>query len=641
MVDIKKYINIKREWIVLFLVEVYLLLNIFLFFKDNGGLDGGYIAWQYYSFLLLVPGIFYTLKRGVYLHNLLFPIILLSILVIIRSQSILNNYIVATAGLILMMGFFVAGTIIKEFGCKINLNLFFISLFFINFYYGIKNFSKDILIGEDRLWRSLPWHNPSGLISIITLFYFLSIISSKEKGRLLYLPLAGISLSTLYLSGSRGSILITVFLLVILLIQKIKDKEAFKRYNLITFLLIFIISIIGIFGINAVKGEYSTQGSSYNGLGDTEVKRDIFNRSQPALGNFSERVKYWRTGLKIFLDRPILGTGIGTWNSVQWLYRSHNETLSTAAHNDYIQLLSEGGLVLSIPIFLLIFLYLTSLRRNDKIKFELKLLGIGFILHSFIDFNTRYPINWSIFMLILGYSLKNNFKINVLKEKYLGNGTLLLSISIYIILLLQLLPNTLVMDEYYRAVRDNKKVSAFNYKTAINNEIVLYNTDKLISKRLDFMAIDELKMGEIYNPGDIRLKIFREQLEYMVGKVNVPNFENTEKSLEPYFWNTGELNGVYTYSRLGYGDKMLKRLEEIENKMQNHKGWEFNSTMNWVYVYFYLHERNFGGGCESERAEEIYRKFLIITNSSELEIKRQSIPYFNLICENDIDIKVL
>ncbi len=59
------------------------------------------------------------------------------------------------------------------------------------------------------------------------------------------------------------------------------------------------------------------------------------------------RFVLWQTTLKMFLAHPLLGTGLGTWHAIYPAFRPNadNSTFGYYAHNDYLQLLQETGII--------------------------------------------------------------------------------------------------------------------------------------------------------------------------------------------------------------------------------------------------------------------------------------------------------
>ncbi len=112
----------------------------------------------------------------------------------------------------------------------------------------------------------------------------------------------------------------------------------------------------------------------------------------------------------IFLSHPILGTGMGTLQTVYPRYESHYIGLVVNhAHDDYVELLSNGGLVGGLfGLMFLWVLYRRGLRhlRRAQTPVTRSLYGgalvacTGLLIHELVDFNLHIPSNAIIFLLI-------------------------------------------------------------------------------------------------------------------------------------------------------------------------------------------------------------------------------------------------
>ena len=116
--------------------------------------------------------------------------------------------------------------------------------------------------------------------------------------------------------------------------------------------------------------------------------------------------------LDIFRKTPVLGTGFGTFQYVfpsfqpaslphRWLY----------AHNDYVQLLAEGGLVAGLALGAAVFLYGQYVRvRWKRTRRRGQLLALGLLMglgaaavHSAIGFGLHMPANLFLFAALAGF----------------------------------------------------------------------------------------------------------------------------------------------------------------------------------------------------------------------------------------------
>lgn len=117
----------------------------------------------------------------------------------------------------------------------------------------------------------------------------------------------------------------------------------------------------------------------------------------------SLRLELWKTGLKISRKYPLTGLGYETWHDVSEKYIEKlgttalkeyikDQELRKAAsghfHNNYVQMLINGGIPLFLAFLFLIFYYGWIFIRKDKYT---KLMGIGliiiFLISGFFEYN--------------------------------------------------------------------------------------------------------------------------------------------------------------------------------------------------------------------------------------------------------------
>jgi len=124
----------------------------------------------------------------------------------------------------------------------------------------------------------------------------------------------------------------------------------------------------------------------------------------------NKRVSMARDTWHIFLDHPILGTGLGTIQIVYPPYETfYDGKVVNHSHNDYLEALAETGLFggLCCALFLGT-LILESRRRilrpGAAFAASLQLAGAvgcaGFLVHSLVDFNLHIPANALLFFLM-------------------------------------------------------------------------------------------------------------------------------------------------------------------------------------------------------------------------------------------------
>lgn len=114
------------------------------------------------------------------------------------------------------------------------------------------------------------------------------------------------------------------------------------------------------------------------------------------------RLNFWRSGLEIFRDYPLLGTGPGTYAYVHARYQRDVRHYARDAHSIYVQTASEMGVVglaaLAVLLVAIIRLCLRTLRMTRGSEDYPRVAGItfgliAFSLHSGLDMNWQFPAN--------------------------------------------------------------------------------------------------------------------------------------------------------------------------------------------------------------------------------------------------------
>ncbi len=142
--------------------------------------------------------------------------------------------------------------------------------------------------------------------------------------------------------------------------------------------------------------------------GDESLLRGIGLTNSEDISN--GRLHFWQIAWRVFLDYPVIGTGLDAFGTMFPRYDSWNGAFRVEqAHNDYLQILADAGIFglacIAAYIFLL-FKQGISLVGKTKDKFRRgaatgALAGsFGVLIHSFFDFPLRTPSN-AFFFLIL------------------------------------------------------------------------------------------------------------------------------------------------------------------------------------------------------------------------------------------------
>jgi O-antigen ligase len=144
----------------------------------------------------------------------------------------------------------------------------------------------------------------------------------------------------------------------------------------------------------------------------------VWLAGESTLGRFQDadvhalnRLAYYRTTWTAIQDRPLLGTGYGTYADAFKAY-NHPDTgtyFLDKAHNTYLQLIMELGWPAAAALFsslgLLVLRCLQGLFRHDRSGAYPAVLAACSVLvaiHSLVDFSLEMPANAATYALLLG-----------------------------------------------------------------------------------------------------------------------------------------------------------------------------------------------------------------------------------------------
>lgn len=191
--------------------------------------------------------------------------------------------------------------------------------------------------------------------------------------------------STIFLSGSRGGMIAFVIEVVVFATLAFRTRRKPRA----------------IFGLAAICASVLAF-LLFVGKGHVLLR---LGNLQPGI-----RLQITKDSLRMFLDRPVLGWGLGTFPTVYPAYRSfYTNLFVNEAHNDYAQLLVETGLIgFGLMLWFLFRLYQRGLPTSRRWEFKwdgalslAALLGCtGMLFHSLVDFNLQIPANATVFYVL-------------------------------------------------------------------------------------------------------------------------------------------------------------------------------------------------------------------------------------------------
>lgn len=233
------------------------------------------------------------------------------------------------------------------------------------------------------------------------LLYGKATKSDKRLLLIIALFLMGIAL---VFTGSRGGIFslfgVVGFVVFINLLQKNEIDEFDEKPS--TFRRKFVLIGSGLALILVLFGSVLMLG------GDSSLMRGIGLGSETEISN--GRMHFWYVTLQIILHNLILGTGLDAYGIAFSRYDTWNGNFRVEqAHNEYLQILADGGIFgfLCIAAFIY-FLFKQGLRivsgTTDRFRQSVAVGALagcfGVLIHSFFDFPLRTSSNGLFFLML-------------------------------------------------------------------------------------------------------------------------------------------------------------------------------------------------------------------------------------------------
>jgi hypothetical protein len=166
----------------------------------------------------------------------------------------------------------------------------------------------------------------------------------------------------------------------------------------------------------AATGFLVSAGALGLNVGERTLNLNSANGSLTQDASTSTRLMIWKSTLAIVRDHPLVGTGWGTFAAHYPAYRDPKENTSsgTLAHNDYLQLASEGGipaLILFGGIVAGLLLQLKSaLRMPPSVRTleaaGLLLAALALFIHAVVNFIFYYAFMNILTGLLVGRAMQ-------------------------------------------------------------------------------------------------------------------------------------------------------------------------------------------------------------------------------------------
>ena len=226
--------------------------------------------------------------------------------------------------------------------------------------------------------------------------------------------------------GFLGVILVTLFYLFY--VRKLIAYKIFLKHKknkiiiiILSYLIIFIILFIGIFGSYTLIEKYGISKNLPSGL--QRFASNIYYATHNAFKEILyDRTKLWRQAINMFLAHPVTGVGIGQYlfelPNYNYRFYGNPKMVFDNTCNLYLETLAEMGIFQLIMILwflvevILAFIFVYRKMQDNKFKFFVMNLFLSFIIMLIIYSATGVTSSFAVrylFFTIIGVIV--NFRI--------------------------------------------------------------------------------------------------------------------------------------------------------------------------------------------------------------------------------------
>ena len=218
--------------------------------------------------------------------------------------------------------------------------------------------------------------------------------SSPEANRILLCAAgAGVIALSLVMTMSRSGMAALGLAVAITGAVVMRRQRTARRALTIGYLFLLVIVVVSWAGADAIASRF----------GEADW-RELNQRRGP-----------WADAIDIASRFPVVGTGLNTYGVATMFYQRHDLAQHYAeAHNDYLQLAAEGGVLLTIPAALSVAAFIVAVRRRFQEDTSVRTywLRVGAVtgltaiaLQETVDFSLQMPGNAALFAVLCAIAL--------------------------------------------------------------------------------------------------------------------------------------------------------------------------------------------------------------------------------------------
>jgi hypothetical protein len=219
-------------------------------------------------------------------------------------------------------------------------------------------------------------------------------LSSPDASRLLLLVgAAAVMTLSLFLTMSRSGMAAGALAIVCVVLASRRDDVRGKKIAALAIVAALLVLAIGRVGAGTIAGRFSS--------GDP---RDLGGRTM-----------VWKDAIEVARKYPIAGTGLNTYSVAMIFHQQFNRpTRYSQAHNDYLQLAAEGGLLLTAPAAIAVVAFALAVRRRFAQETSASTYWIrrgavvgllAIALQEIVEFSLQMPGNAFLFAVLCAIAL--------------------------------------------------------------------------------------------------------------------------------------------------------------------------------------------------------------------------------------------
>ena len=252
----------------------------------------------------------------------------------------------------------------------------------------------------------------------VSLGYFLAMVSRGMDGRksgfrnhLLWFSSEGanramltgfailvMALSLVLTLSRSGIIALSVAMLIAATIMARRQTSISRRGLTVGYLIFLAVTVVSWVGLDVIASRFA------------EVDIAAVN----------ERPAIWADTVRIVKDFWLTGTGLNTYSVSSLFYQTSSPGLHIReAHNDYLQIVAEGGLLLGIPVAIAVVALVRVIRRRLRedvgsiwwIRMG-AVTGLSAVaLQSTVEFSLQMPGNAAMFAVVAGLAIHDGSRV--------------------------------------------------------------------------------------------------------------------------------------------------------------------------------------------------------------------------------------